>query len=201
MFEGLEKLIASKKRKNVERELDEAVKNGGYFLTDVLLAKDRDASQMAIELITGTSVDASGNRNYRPPRDEVFRFRTIDGSPMGRVRMGERSMTASERRVAKLHDEDTAYYKEFGKVLELKGREAVSLAKRYGYQLSQPGVLRKGAQARGDVDSWGRPVKVRPRWRIVEVGHRFEKQADRWYERIMALPSGHDEQPQKKGKR
>jgi len=170
------------KRLLIIEELDEKAKAGGYYLTDIFLVDDQHTTIMALEAITGHRRDAQGNESSTVPRREKFKLRTLDGQPLGRVRVGVRPMRADQIRLARLRGEDEDVYEEYPAEFECSGPEAAMLLSRYGYGISWPKTTHEASAIRKDKDSRGEPVVPNWRWRLVEVGHPMEKKAQADYD-------------------
>lgn len=175
MFEGLEKVRNLElRRERIEDELD-----NGYLLSDVLVA-EMSVRVQALEIIQGIERDRD-NRQVRTgqPREERFRLMTVDGKPLGNVKVGQRTKKISSTKLSEMamRGESPDIMKEYPSSFEVDGERAVYLMSQYGYGFIEPRFRRRHAANRQEKDSYGNDVVPIDRWRLVEYGSRFARQA------------------------
>lgn len=151
-----------------------------YHITDVLLLPTEPQVEI-LEVIHGM-VREGGRPRVRSElaRDEQFRIRTVNGKPLGRVKMGfDPSFTGTtrdERRLARTGA--TPYlYRDFPAEFVVASPVAVYLLAHFGYGLASPRKTCRNAVLRDEKDACGRPVLGQDRWLLVEAGSVLEGRA------------------------
>lgn len=169
--------IPGERRKAIRAYLDE---HPGYSISEVILLEPQDQIEI-MELIQGT-IREGGRPKPRPDlaRTETWRLRTVDGAPLGRVKMGIdpdwSGTTRDQRRLARIGR--TPYmYRDFPAVFEANAATATLLLTQLGYGIARPRRTNRNAEVRGEVDANGSPVRSVDRWRLVEIGSILEQQA------------------------
>jgi hypothetical protein len=153
------------RRDAIERELD-----GGYLLTDVMLAEP-SPRVAALELIQGIVIERGRPLHTGMERDERFRFATVDGEPI-KVKTGALQKSVPADKLHRMHQrgETVDRFTTYPPVFELGGSRAVLVLAQHGYGLIEPRYRRRHSEGRQEKNSYGQPVYAIDRWRVVEIG-------------------------------
>jgi len=177
MFDGLERVISPVDRKDgIEAELD----RGDYLMTEVMLADDRCKVE-AMEMIQGIGKDEDGRQVPGFERQERFHLMTVDGKPLGAIKVGQnpRSLTTKKLKAMEIRGKNADIIRTYpADMPSLSGKEAALILHFYGWGLV-PGerYRRRHGRNRRELDAYGNPVSAIDRWRVVEVGSIFAKDA------------------------
>ena len=160
------------RRDAIERELD-----GGYLLTDVMLAEP-SPRVAALELIQGIIIERGRPIHTGMERDERFRLATVDGEPIT-VKVGATQKSVPADALQRMHQrgETVDRFATYPPVFELNGSRAVLVLSQHGYGMIEPRYRRRHAEGRQEKNSYGQPVCPIDRWRVVEIGSIMARRA------------------------
>jgi hypothetical protein len=164
--------VASERDRAISEVLDR-----GYHLSDVLLL-DTQQQDDVLRVIMGCVSDG-GLQRLDPmlARSERIKLRTVDGKPLGRVKLGLKPMSTREARRLHMAGGSEEITREFPAEFEVEPVIAIHLLRTFGWGLIQPRHRNRNAERTGEKDAHGQPVVSRDRWRLVEVGSDFERRA------------------------
>ena len=182
MFE----MAAAEQRPDKRIELiDDELDRGGWTITDVLLLEDQGLQVDVLARIHGLRRLPDGtlqlDEHRADARDARITLRTVDGKPLGRVKVGLIGMSAREQRRAEqlgsIPGEGAYHMREFPAEFTVRTKLAVHLLQQWGYGIARPRWCNRHAEGREEKDAHGKPVRRIDRWRLVERGSSMERLA------------------------
>lgn len=174
MFENLSGIRNPADRR--EALIDEL--DTGYQLTDVMLSGTAHRVA-ALEAIQGIVIERSRPMKLEPERPEQFRFATVDGEPLGKIKIGGQLRSIPADKLLQMHQrkQSADIFAEYPADFEVGGERAILILNRHGFGFPEPRYYCRHAQGRKELDAYGNPVIAIDRWRVVEVGSVFAEQA------------------------
>lgn len=152
-----------------------------------VLLTDRPVRQIALELLHGVQISASGVAEAR--RSEVsgrlFKIRTVDGRPLtgpdGHLKagiiVGCRELTSGELRGLHRRGGSEHIFAQYPEAeIAFDARMASEMLGAWGWGIREPRYWPRRLRP-GEVDATGQPATQRDRWIIYEVGGPLEQHA------------------------
>jgi len=150
----------------------------GYSITDVLLIPNDSHRVAALEIIQGiTLYHGTPIPSQNQARKEVFRLMTVDGEPLGKVKVGRRYKDRKGRGFSSRELDRMAMagktpdiFQEYPAEFDAESPMAAFLLDRHGYGLFVRRYRRRSGPSRKEMDGHSKPVVPIDMWRLVEVG-------------------------------
>jgi hypothetical protein len=153
----------------------------GWTLSDVLTIEHPVIQTEMLEVLNGYVREGGRPRQYDGLRiDARIKLRTVDGEPLGRVRMGldpRKRWNVRQQRSKAMRGETIDLYREFPAEFEADIPTATHLLRHFGWGIHTPRYFARNAELRNEIDAHGGKVKRRDTWRLVESGSLQEELA------------------------